>query len=110
MQESQADDSLSCSAFRTLQPPVAPIDIQLERVLFVRQLGEIALSLGSGTEAHAYSAEADQLAVTINQAVWGEMEKFCLDLMLDGGRAPMATSASYWTLLARVLRLSRLRI
>ncbi len=78
------------------------IDISSEMVLFARQLSEIALMLGKDTEAHEYSAEADQLASTINQAMWDEKRKFYFDLMLDGKRAPVMTIAAYWTLLAGV--------
>jgi len=78
------------------------IDISSEMVLFARQLSEIALILGKDTEAHAYSAEADQLAATINQAMWDEKQKFYFDSMLDGKRAPVMTIAAYWTLLAGV--------
>ena len=78
------------------------IDISSEMVLFARQLSAIALILGKDTEAHAYSAEADQLAATINQAMWDEKRKFYFDLMLDGERAPVKTIAAYWTLLAGV--------
>ena len=78
------------------------IDISSEMVLFARQLSEIALILGKDTEAHEYSAEADQLASAINQAMWDEKRKFYFDLMLDGKRAPVMTIAAYWTLLAGV--------
>ena len=78
------------------------IDISSEMVLFARQLSEIALILGKDTEAREYSAEADQLASAINQAMWDEKRKFYFDLMLDGKRAPVMTIAAYWTLLAGV--------
>ena len=78
------------------------IDISSEMVLLARQLSEIAVILGKGTEARAYSAEADQLASTINQAMWGEKQKFYFDLMQDGQRVPVMTIAAYWTLLAGV--------
>jgi len=78
------------------------IDISSEMVLFARQLGEIALILGKDTEAREYSAEADQLASVIHQAMWDQKRKFYFDLMLDGKRAPVMTIAAYWTLLAGV--------
>jgi hypothetical protein len=78
------------------------IDISSEMVLFARQLSEIALMLGKDTEARQYTAEAGQLASTINQAMWDEKRKFYFDLMLDGKRAPVMTIAAYWTLLAGV--------
>jgi hypothetical protein len=78
------------------------IDISSEMVLFARQLSEIALLLGKDTEAREYSAEADQLALAINQAMWDEKRKFYFDLMLDGKRAPVMTIAAYWALLAGV--------
>ncbi len=78
------------------------IDISSEMVLFARQLSAIGLILGKDIEAHAYSAEADQLAATINQRMWDEKRKFYFDLMLDGERAPVMTIAAYWTLLAGV--------
>jgi len=78
------------------------IDISSEMVLFARQLSAIALILGKGAEAHEYSAEADQLAATINQRMWDAKRKFYFDLMLDGERAPVMTIAAYWTLLAGV--------
>ena len=78
------------------------IDISSEMVLFARQLSAIGLILGKDIEAHAYSAEADQLASTINQRMWDEKRKFYFDLMLDGERAPVMTIAAYWTLLAGV--------
>jgi hypothetical protein len=78
------------------------IDISSEMVLFARQLSEIAILLGKDTEAREYSAEADQLALAINQAMWDEKRKFYFDLMLDGKRAPVMTIAAYWPLLAGV--------
>jgi len=78
------------------------IDISSEIVLFARQLSEIALILGKDTEAREYSAEADQLASAINQAMWDEKRKFYFDLTSDGQRAPVKTIAAYWTLLAGV--------
>jgi hypothetical protein len=78
------------------------IDISSEMVLFARQLSEMALILGKEAEARAYSAEADQLATVINQAMWDEKEKFYFDLTLDGARVPVRTIAAYWTLLAGV--------
>ena len=65
------------------------IDISSEMVLFARQLSEIALILGKDAEAREYSAEAEQLASAINQAMWDEKRKFYFDLMLDGKRAPV---------------------
>jgi hypothetical protein len=78
------------------------IDISSEMVLFARQLSEIALILGKDTEARQYSAEADQLASLINQAMWDEKQKFYFDLTLEGQSAPVMTIAAYWTLLAGV--------
>jgi hypothetical protein len=78
------------------------IDISSEMVLFARQLGEIALILDKEAEGREYSAEADQIASTINQRMWDEKKKFYFDLMLEGDRAPAMTIAAYWTLLAGV--------
>ena len=78
------------------------IDISSEMVLFARQLSEIAQILGKDKEAREYTAEADQLASTINQAMWDEKQKFYFDLTQDGQRAPVMTIAAYWTLLAGV--------
>jgi hypothetical protein len=78
------------------------IDISSEMVLFARQLSEIALILGKDSEARQYSAEAEQLASAINQAMWDEKRKFYFDLTLEGQRASVMTIAAYWTLLAGV--------
>ena len=78
------------------------IDISSEMALFARQLSEMGLILGKDTEAREYSAEADQLASAINQAMWDEKRKFYFDLMLGGKRVPVMTIAAYWTLLAGV--------
>jgi hypothetical protein len=78
------------------------IDISSEMALFARELSEIATILGKDVEVRQYSAEADQLASAINQAMWDEKRKFYFDVMLDGELAPVMTIAAYWTLLAGV--------
>jgi hypothetical protein len=80
----------------------AGVDISSEMALFARELSEIAVILGKDAEARQYSAEADQLASAINQAMWDERRKFYFDVTLDGKRAPVMTIAAFWTLLAGV--------
>jgi mannosylglycerate hydrolase MGH1-like protein len=57
------------------------VDISSEMVLFARQLGEIAVTLGKDTEAREYPAQADQLASVINQRLWDGTRKFDFDMM-----------------------------
>jgi len=78
------------------------IDMSSEMVLFARQLSDMALILGKDAEARQYSAEAEQLASVINQAMWDEKQKFYFDLTLEGQRTPVMTIAAYWTLLGGV--------
>ena len=83
------------------------IDISSEMVLFARNLAELSAVLGDLEESKSFTAEADSLAILINQKMWNAEDKFYFDLTIDEKYCPIKTIAAFWTLISRTATTER---